>query len=227
MPQITAFITNLQQYQRPGVFNPWRDIHPSLDIHPDAPAIRRRQLELFLRMRLNQARYLLIAEALSYQGGRFTGIPMTSERILLGHQPELDYTQILGQPGERTSNPVCPDFNLTQQQFGFAEPTATIVWGALLEHLKPREFILWNTFPFHPFKNEDNPLTNRTPTNQELADGLNYAEELLKIFPEVKLITIGRLAAQTLKKIKSDVTQVPHPAQGHANDFRNEIKKTL
>jgi hypothetical protein len=182
-------------------------------------------------MRWEQARFLLVAEALSYQGGRFTGIPMTSERILLGHQPEIDPIQILGQSGERTSNPAYPGFNPTQSRLGFAEPTATIVWGTLLENLKPSEFILWNIFPFHPFKNEGragaSTLTNRTPTNQELADGLKYTEELLKIFPKVKLITIGRLAAQTLRKLNLDLTQVPHPAQGHANEFRLAMKAVL
>src|SRR5439155_21423002 len=103
----------------------------------------------------------IVGEALGYRGGHFSGIPMTSERMLLGKQPDVlaalcerrnllerandDCRKsrlgiIAGIKPRRTSKAsVCLN--------GFSEPTATIVWGALLKiGLLPYEFVLWNAF---------------------------------------------------------------------------------
>ena len=79
---ITTFMKHLHMYRAPRVFNPWREYEPGLDIGPEAPQIRYGNLQRYLELRCN-AHYLFIAEGLGYQGGRFSGMAMTSERILL------------------------------------------------------------------------------------------------------------------------------------------------
>jgi hypothetical protein len=86
--KVRELIASLQAYESlPGVFNPWRDIDPNYDLTPAAPKIRSQHLERYLQYRVPHARFILLAEAVGYQGGRFSGIAMTSERILLGHHP--------------------------------------------------------------------------------------------------------------------------------------------
>ena len=55
----------------------------------DISSLRRRlnNLNCYLSERHN-AKYLLAGEALGYRGGHFSGIPMTSERIILGHKSD-------------------------------------------------------------------------------------------------------------------------------------------
>jgi hypothetical protein len=55
---------------------------------------------------------------------------------------------------------------------GFSEPTATIIWSTLLRlGMAADHFVLWNAFPWHSFDALSGMLSNRTPTNAELAAG--------------------------------------------------------
>src|SRR5215475_15606743 len=81
---IERFIGLLKESPSAAVFNPWWQIDKQNDIGRYAPAIRRRQLAAYLRERLGKPKLVVIGEALGYRGGHFSGIPMTSERILLG-----------------------------------------------------------------------------------------------------------------------------------------------
>ena len=92
-------IDKLCAYHHPDVFNPWSEYDVSCDISPDAPAIRCQQLREYLAPRLTRARIVLIAEAAGYQGCRFTGIPITCERMLLDQHKQIGSAIILGHRG--------------------------------------------------------------------------------------------------------------------------------
>ena len=185
---INTFLDNLQSYQQAGVFNPWREYAPAYDIGPQAPDIRSANLRRYLELR-QQAHYLFIAEALGYQGGHFSGIAITSERILLGHHPDVDPQSVLG-------------------------------------GLASFDVILWNIFPFHPYKGE-NLLTNRTPSTTELDVGIEYARMLLELVPNMQIIAIGQKAAGTLTRYGVSCTAVPHPSMGGANRFKAAVDELL
>ena len=93
--KIENFMQALKEYQSPLVFNPWRDYDPKCDISSDAPVIRAANLTRYLQLR-QKAHYLFIAEGLGYQGGHFSGMAMTSERILLGLHPDIKPEAVLG-----------------------------------------------------------------------------------------------------------------------------------
>lgn len=224
---IFSFIEMLSVYRRPCVFNPWGEEDAALDV-AGAAAIRRRQLSLYLSRRIGRARVLFMAEACGYQGGRFSGIAMTCERMLLSHHPSVTAEMILGEPGARTSRADSP-FSLkeTQRRCGFNEPTDTVVWEAAAEAgLCPDDFLLWNIFPFHPHQ-ENAPLTNRTPTEPELSDGLSFAKALLAMTGSIQIFAIGKKSEETLMAAGFDVIGLRHPANGGARQFREGLLAVL
>ncbi|MCG2587819.1 uracil-DNA glycosylase [Rhodohalobacter sp. WB101] len=221
MNMIDEFISSLQNSPK-GLFNPWYHRDDKHDETKDAPEIRRQQLKTYLSERVETAKYLFIAEALGYQGGHFTGIAMTSERILLGHQepkygvrPDHVFQTIEPQ---RTSSP-------TVIEKGMSEPTATIMWGALIDlGINPYEVVLWNALPWHPYKPDQGLLSNRTPTADELDAGLDHLKSFMKLFEDVEMVAVGRKCELSLSQLGVDHIQVRHPANGGAPKFRRQVK---
>jgi uracil-DNA glycosylase len=238
---LERFVRLLKQSPAGSVFNPWWEVDEQNDIARIAPMIRRQQLRAYLQQRLGHARIALIGEAPGYRGGHFSGIPMTSERILLDKQqkivaalPQRRSLHVRGDGGRRpplqivvgikprrTSKPsVWPD--------GFSEPTATIVWGALLRlGLKPDEFVLWNAFPWHSFDPRRGILSNRVPNKSEQLSGRLVLKAFLKLFPCEQIVALGKIAAAQLEHLGVDAHCVRHPASGGAKLFREQIEKIV
>ena len=239
---VERFVKLLKQSPAGAVFNPWWKMDGQNDIGPGAPAIRRKQLRVYLGERRAKARLAIVGEALGYRGGHFSGIPMTSERMLLGKQKNivaaLSQRRSLRNPDNnggprpplqifsgikprRTSKPsICPD--------GFSEPTATIVWSALLKiGVLPDEFILWNAFPWHSFDPRRGLLSNRMPNKWERAAGLPVLEVFLQLFPCDQIVALGKIAAAQLEQLNINVQCIRHPASGGAKFFREKITKLV
>src|SRR5207247_557825 len=89
-----------------AVFNPWWQADDKNDIGENALGIRRKQLRAYLGDRLGKVRLAIVGEALGYRGGHFTGIPMTSERILLGRNKNVGIgeKQLLSAASRRLSS---------------------------------------------------------------------------------------------------------------------------
>lgn len=212
----------------PLVFNPWRDCDEKCDIAKDAPQIRLRQLEKFLSLRLRAAKFILVAEAVGYQGAKFTGMPLTSERIILGKHQIKPAFVLGGEFGQRTSDPKSPLLKGAQKRFGFCEPTATIVWKeAMACKVSPLEIVTWNIFPFHPYRSLGEPLTNRTPKRSEFETGLRYLFRFIQVFPGASVISIGAHSKNILNGAKIPNFHVPHPANGGAPKFRSSISQVF
>jgi uracil-DNA glycosylase len=219
---LQSFFAALTRSPSGSVFNPWVHRDATHDQHPLAPQIRQQQLQAYLQERLHSARYLLIAEALGYQGGHFSGIPMTSERLLLGKLAHkgLYPTQVF-----QSIRPQRTSLESVRRD-GFTEPTATIVWGELVQH-DPYAFVLWNAFPWHPYKSEKGLLSNRTPTPIERRHGQGILEQMLALFPHTQLIAIGEQAAAQLHELQRPHHKVRHPANGGAGRFREQLRALL
>jgi hypothetical protein len=215
--QLDRFLRLLKASPSGAVFNPWWQVDEQNDVGPNAPAIRRKQLRAYLQARLEKAKLAVIGEAVGYRGGHFSGIPMTSERMLLGKQQYV----VEGIKPRRTSKPsVCPD--------GFSEPTATIVWGALLKMgALPDEFVLWNAFPWHSFASRRGMLSNRMPNKSEQISGRPVLKAFLHLFPCEQIVALGKIAAAQLEQLGVNASCVRHPASGGAKLFRQQIAKIV
>ena len=239
---VNKFLRLLRKSPPGAVFNPWWEVDEQSDIGSSAPEIRRKQLRAYLQQRLGTAKLAIVGEALGYRGGHFSGIPMTSERMLLGKQPHIvaalsehrNLRHRIGQGGwrlplqiicsikpRRTSKPsVCPD--------GLSEPTATIVWGALLKiGVLPDEFVLWNAFPWHSFDPRRGLLSNRMPNKAEQAAGLAVLKAFLELFSCNQTIALGKIAAAQLEQVGVNAYCIRHPASGGAKLFREQIAKIV
>jgi len=215
---IDRFVEQLRAFATPNVFNPWATFDPAHDASRSAPEIRARQLSAYLAERRAPARLLLIAEAAGYQGAKFSGIAMTSERILLGHLAHrgIRSDAVIGVPVQRSSQPAL-------KPVGFNEPTATVVWGTLLgAGVDPRAWVNWNAFAFHPHRPAE-PLSNRTPTRAELELGQPILRAFLDLFSHCHVVALGRQAAHTLTLLGVPHRAVRHPSMGGASRFRAEI----
>jgi hypothetical protein len=217
---VEKFLLLLKNSPSGAVFNPWWQVDKENDIGPRAPAIRRAQLFAYLCDRLGKARLGVIGEALGYRGGHFTGIPMTSERILLGRNKAVqmeaeDFFSSI-KPRRTSKSRKCQD--------GFSEPTASIVWNSLLRlGLAPDQFVLWNAFPWHSFNPQRGILSNRTPTKKEWAAGQPVMKAFLDLVPCKEVVALGRVAAAQLKNLNVTAHYIRHPASGGAKLFRERI----
>ena len=241
---VEEFINTLQGFKKmDNVFNPWQDYDESHDFDESSPPKRCCNLCKYLKKR-EDAKYILIAEAPGYQGCHFSGIPMTSERLILQDKYGLGKS---GLNLQRTSDyreqnnklvkakiytpkyPKGKNIAKTVIKSGFAEPTATIVWKQMVDGLglKPTDFVLWNAFPFHPWSEKFGILSNRTPNKNEIKDTKDILRKFISLFDEKEeIICIGNTSHNTLSEILK-IDKVHHPANGGAKDFRNEIQALI
>lgn len=225
MKKLEQLFEQLKQTPKGSFFNPWCDHDPQHGKSEEGPNIRLQQLKCYLKERIGRAKYLFIAEALGYQGGHFTGIAMTSERILLGHHKSVHGIPADGafttRKAQRTSKP-------SVNPKGMSEPTATIMWKALYKlKIDPFDAVLWNALPWHPYNPSKGLLSNRTPTDAELEKGYPSLESFLNLFPDAKVIAVGRKCEQSLTAFGIPYIPVRHPANGGAPKFRRQMKELM
>ena len=176
--------------------------------------VRRKNLFLYLQQMANiQPQILLVGEAPGYRGCRLTGVPFTSEFIL------LEGLEQLGLFGESRGYGKTEEFRKTMR-----EASASIVWKTLVT--TPRLPLIWNAFPFHPFQAE-NEQSNRKPTRNELTIGKEFLQELIQLFDIKTVIAVGNTADATLNVMGITCEKVRHPSYGGKTLFIKGIKAVM
>jgi hypothetical protein len=191
------------RFAAPNVFNPWSDPDP-LDRTDDAAGHRLRRLKQHLAWR---PAFVLVGEAAGYQGCRFSGVAFTSERLLLeGRIPRVRSTE-----------------RVTHRTRPWSEPSATVVWECLHELRIADCTVLWNAFPWHPYR-PDEPHSNRRPSTVEVRQGAQVLRAVLDRFANATVVAVGQVARQALQNVVGGNPRVVrHPAMAGAREFRANL----
>jgi len=195
------------------VFNPWRD-HDQRDRTPRSgtPRVRLENMEAYLEARVRSARLMLLGEAPSHRGCRFTGIAFCSE-VELTHKRDLVAKRQL----QLTSAGEKP----------MRERSAAVIWDELERGGCAREVVLWNAFPWHPHGVEAN-TTNRKPRLPEVQQGRDAFEALMGCFTHrVCVFAVGKVAEDALARWGGPecAGYIRHPAQGGEAKFRAQFRQ--
>ena len=188
-----------------AVFNPWKQRDPGTDARDNGPTARRERLAAHLTR--TPAR-ILIGEAAGYQGCHVSGIPFTSERLVMaGVIPRVS----------------CDGRRLSSRRLPWSEPSATTVWDTLRTLGIEHDTVLWNAFPWHPHRRGE-LQSNRTPTGAERARGLVVLNALLAAFPAAAVFAVGRHAEAALHVTGREATTLRHPSMGGVTAFRRGLE---
>jgi len=164
-----------------NLFNPWVDTCPG-DTELNSAEARLTRLAQHLAC---EPEFLVVGEASGYLGMRRSAIAFTSERLLLeGAIPRVP----------------APTGRLTDRRLPYSEPSATLVWRTLKQLGIAERTILWNALPMHPFRLGE-PASNRTPSDAELMQGAPAMRLLVEVFPNAKVIAVGRKSELLLGKM--------------------------
>jgi hypothetical protein len=199
-----------------GVFNPWRD-RDARDATPRAemPRRRRANLEAYVDARRRSARVMLMGEAPSHRGCRFTGIAFSSE-VELVHKREL----VARRPLALTScdAPAKP----------MRERSAAVIWDEIDRAGCAYEVVLWNAFPWHPYGTE--VTTNRKPRIREVQHGRAALSALLDCFTHrLEIFAVGKVAEEALARWEEFdcAGYIRHPSQGGEARFREGFRELV
>jgi uracil-DNA glycosylase len=171
---------------------------------------RRHNLTLYLeQMDARDPSVLLVGEAPGHRGTRVTGVPFADHLLVASGVPELS---MLG-----TARGYRLPITHTHPR---KEQTSTVVWRTLSMHgFTP---LLWAVFPFHPF-GERGPDSNRRPRPSEIEIGQQFLTRLLDAWEIHRLVALGRVAEQTLKRLGFSPQHIRHPARGGQHQFEHGI----
>lgn len=186
-----------------SVFDPW-SMQAEDDALADAATARRARLRQHLD---RPARLILVGEACGYAGARMSGVPFTSEALILDGAI----------PGVTADAP-----RLSTRRNPWREPSATVVWRALHRAGLAEFAVLWNGFPWHPHP-PGQPLGNRTPGPRERTAGLAVLATLVALYPGAIVGGVGAQACAALRELAIDHHPLRHPARGGATLFSDGV----
>lgn len=182
-------------------FNPWI-MEDNSDIS-NAAQIRCSNLKQYL-IEHKDADYILIGESPS-TGARYTGIAMTSERVM------KDWGK---------------SYQTTSKDGNKAESTATIVWNEINNYTN-HKFVFWNAYAFNAVSKGGKKNYNCGSDN-EVLENRHILENFCLLFPSAKIIAVGSKAGEACDKFGINICgKVRHPSRGGKNLFVQQLRELI
>ena len=202
MQKIEKFVKKLESYadENSLVTNPYK-----------SEICRYNLLHYLQHLKKNRIDIMFIGEAPSHRGCLLTGIPFTDEIQLKCCENNYALGDWEGKEVRRI-----------YKKRTIVELSASKVWAMMREYqIVP---LLWNAFPFHPFK-EGNKNSNRTPNRNEIEEGLEYIYELKDIFEidNSQIFAVGKKAKSLLEQDRKLQIDDSHCIRHPANDYKTEF----
>jgi len=175
--------------------------------------MRLANLQAYVSTRRRSARVLLLGEAPSHRGCRFTGIAFCSETELV-HKAAL----VARRPLALTSRGA--------SEKPQRERSAAVIWDEIDHAGCAYEVVLWNAFPWHPHALDD-PMTNRRPRMPEVAQGRAALGALLACFTHrLEIFAVGKVAQEAIAAWPEveNAGYIRHPSMGGEARFREGFR---
>lgn len=206
--KVNSFIEKLLNFDKTifkrNIFNPWIE-YDETDISSNAAKIRTSNLKKYLLNQKN-AQYVLIAESPS-TGARYTGIAMTSEKVINTNNLAYEFTSKKSQEGKY-----------------IYELTAKKVWDEILK--KKDNFVMWNAFAFNISEKAGRWFEN--PTEEELKQNIDILISFLSLYNKAKIVAIGKTAQNALQILNfNDFESIRHPSNDFKKEFPIQFKKYI
>jgi hypothetical protein len=219
MQDLARFLEALEEgpSKFPHVFNPWRD-HDERDRSPRkaTPRLRLENLRAYVDARRRSARVMLMGEAPSHRGCRFSGIAFCSETELVHRKASVAREALALTSRDAEAKPQ-------------RERSAAVIWDEIDRAGCAYEVVLWNAFPWHPHP-AGNVMGNRKPRIPEVADGRAALRALLGCFMHpLRIYAVGKVAEDALARWEEFecAGYIRHPAQGGEARFREGFRTLI
>ncbi|MDE2838360.1 MAG: uracil-DNA glycosylase [Chloroflexota bacterium] len=202
------FVDRLRGLAFEDAFNPYTDTDPTHDVD-GAPGKRRENLLAVIESASAQrVDDMWVGLAPGHKGARRTGLAFTDDFTLERHGNRW---------GVRVERPTHGKL--------ISEDSASAVWEAL-DGIEGKVFF-WNVFPMHPHEPGD-PLSNRSYVRSAERDrGKGLLGELIVELKPQRLIGVGNVAHDVMKKmdIGVELHKVRHPSHGGKPEFLSQIRR--
>lgn len=166
----------------------------------NAQFIRRNNLKAYVSQLIYPIDVMFIGIAPGAKGCRFSGVPFTSEKVLLTKKSNFFKTSL---------------YSKSSRSKPYTENSSTKVWKSFSNFI-PSEMLnhifMWNVVPFHT--EGATPLLNRDPSLAELQKYSKIALDIIRIVQPKKIYCFGRSPYEILSEmLGKDVTYIPHPSR--------------